>query len=106
MIFNEVLRRWFGLDPRHCESCEILRTQLDESSRERKDLLMRLLDRDKPESPSIVSTDDMVPIKPQFTPWRVRQQMLEAEDREKARLMKEKVKEIDELEKEVGIGSK
>jgi hypothetical protein len=103
MIFNEVLRRWFGLDPRYCASCEILRAQLDESSRERKDLLHRLLDKDKIEPPTILSLEELQPIQPAFTPWRVRQQMLENEDRKKAQLMRDKMKEIDDLEKEVGI---
>lgn len=103
MIINEVLRRWFGLDPRHCEACEILRAQLDESSRERKDLLNRLLDRDKVEPPTNVSLEELQPLQPSYTPWRVRQQMLESEDRKKAQLMRDKVKEIEDLEKEVGI---
>ena len=103
MIFNEVIRRWFGLDPRHCEACEILRAQLDESSRERKDLLHRLPDKDRVEPPTTTSVEEFQPIKPQFTPWRVRQQMLEAEDRKQAQLMKDKMKEIDALEKEVGV---
>jgi hypothetical protein len=101
-MINEVLRRWFGLDPRYCASCEILRAQLDESSRERRELLHRLLDKDKVEPPTITS-EVFEPIKPQFTPWRVRQQMLESEDRKKAQLMRDKMKEIDDLEKEVGI---
>jgi len=103
MIINEVIRRWFGLDPRHCEACEILRAQLDESSRERKDLLNRLLDRDKIEPPTITPVEEYQPIKPQYTPWRVRQQMLEAEDRKQAALLKDKMKEIEDLEKEVGV---
>ena len=102
MIINEVIRRWFGLDPRHCEACEILRAQLEQSSRERLDLLNRLLDKDKVEPPTVTS-EEFQPIKPQFTPWRVRQAMLEAEDRHKAKLMNDKVKEIEDLEREVGI---
>jgi len=101
-MLNELFRKWFGLDPRHCESCEILRAQLDESSRERRELLTRLLDKDKAE-PLIQPTEEHQPIKAQYVPWRVRQQMLEAEDREKARLMRDKVQEIEELETELGV---
>ena len=103
MIISELLRKWFGLDLRTCEACEILRTQLDESNRERKDLLHRLLDKDKPE-PLPAKLEEMEPIKPAFTPWRVRQQMLEAEDREKARLLKDRTTEIEKLETELGVG--
>jgi hypothetical protein len=112
MIFNEVIRRWFGLDPRHCEACEILRAQLEQSSRERLDLLNRLLDKDKVEPPTVTSVEEYEPIKPQFIPWRVRQQMFEAEDRKAAQLMRDKIKEmkevdpsIERLEKEVGLNA-
>jgi hypothetical protein len=63
-----------------------------------------LLDRDKVE-PLVTTTEELTPIKPQFTPWRVRQQYLEAEDRQKAKLMRDKVKEIEDLEKEVGLSA-
>jgi hypothetical protein len=94
--------KWFGLTPIPCNSCEILREQLDKSERERGELLHRLLDKDKPE-PLPEKAEEHVPIRPQFTPWRVRQQLLEAEDRKQAELMREKHKEIEKLEKELGI---
>ena len=95
--------KWFELDPRTCETCEILREQLDKSEAERSELLTRLLDKDKIEPPP-TTVEEMKPITPQFTPWRVKQQMLEAEDRKKAQLMRDKAKEIEELEKELGVG--
>ena len=103
MIISELLRKWFGLDLRTCEACEILREQLHSSEAERKDLLHRLLDKDKPE-PLPAKQEEMEPIKSQFVPWRVRQQMLEAEDRKKAQLMKDKELEINKLEEELGVG--
>jgi hypothetical protein len=75
---------------------------LDESNKERKELLSRLLAKDTIE-PLPPTTEEFKPITPQFTPWRVRQQMLEQEDAKKASLMKEKAKEIAELEKELGV---
>jgi hypothetical protein len=101
-LISELFRKWFNLDPRHCEACEILRIQLDESNRERKELLHRLLDKDKVEPPPAIQ-EEYKPITPQFTPWRVKQQMLEAEDRKKAQLMKDRAKEIAELENELGV---
>jgi len=100
-MLRKLLYKWFGLSDDPCESCEILRMQLAESNAERKDLLHRLLDKEKPEPPS--APEEHVPITPQFTPWRVKQQMLEAEDRAKAKLMRDRSKEIADLEKEVGI---
>jgi len=94
--------KWFNLEPYHCETCEVLRSMLDESNRERKELLHKLIDKDKIE-PLPPVAEEYKPLTPQFVPWRVRQQMLEAEDRKKAVLMKEKAKEIEELEKELDI---
>lgn len=75
---------------------------LDESNQERRELLHRLIDV-KPEPPSVSETEKQVPIQPQFIPWRVRQQMLEQEDRKKAQLMKDKKEEIEQLEKDLGV---
>jgi hypothetical protein len=94
--------KWFGLTEPQCETCEVLREQLAKSESERRDLLHRLIDPVKTEPPQ-TKEEEFKPITPQFTPWRVRQEMLEAEDRKKATLMKEKAKEIAELEKELGV---
>ena len=98
-MISELLRKWFGLDNPICETCEVLRSQLDESNRERKELLHKLLTKDQAE-PLPVDKEEIQPIKPQFIPWRIRQQMLEAEDRKKAQLMKDRVAD---LEKDLGV---
>lgn len=103
-MFKLLLYKWFGLDPIPCATCEVLREQLTKSERERSELLHKLLDKDKPE-PLPVEKEEMKPIQPQFIPWRVRQQMLEAEDRKKAELMRGKAQEIAELEKELGVSN-
>jgi len=77
---------------------------LDESNRERKDLLHRLLEPGKAEPPPTIS-EEPIPITPSFTPWRVRQQMLEAEDRQAAKLMKERARDIAKLESELGVNA-
>lgn len=110
-MVKELLYKLFGLEPFPCPTCEVLRFQLDESNRERRELLQKFLERDKPEQTTAPAKEDMQPIRPQFTPWRVRQQMLEAEDRKQAQLLKEKQKEmadsrkpsIEALEKELEI---
>ena len=101
-MIKQLLYKWFGLQDDPCETCEILREQLAKSDSERRELLTRLLARTVPE-PSPQEKEEYTPIKPQFTPWRVRQQMLEQEDRRKYQLTKEKEKEIAELEKELGV---
>ena len=101
-MFRELMYKWFGIEALPCNTCEVLRAQLDESNRERRELLNRILERDRPE-PLPVEKEEMKPIQPQFTPWRVRQQMLEQEDRKQAELLKKKAEEIENLEKELGV---
>lgn len=104
-MISKLLYKWFGLEPTPCETCEVLRTQLEKSEVERRELLNRLLDKDKPE-PVIQTDEEPKAITPAFIPWRVRQQMLEDEDRKKAQLMRDKTKEIEDLEKELGVATK
>lgn len=103
-MIKELFRKWFGLPDPTCATCEVLREQLTMSERERRELLGKLLEKDKPE-PLLSSSnaEDLRPFTPQFVPWRVKQQMLEAEDRKRAELMRGKAKEIEELEQELGV---
>lgn len=103
-MIKELMYKWFGLEDMPCNTCEVLRTQLDESNRERKELLNRILATSGAEPPpSTREIEEMKPIMQQQIPWRVRQQMLEAEDRKKAQLMRAKNEEIEQLEKELGV---
>jgi hypothetical protein len=95
MIITRLLEKWFNLEPVVCQSCENLKIQLDSITAENRRLLEFIMHppeatENRPAPEPIVQRKNI--------PWRVRQQMLEAEDREKARLMKEKT---EELEKEV-----
>lgn len=101
-LYKQLMNKWFGLTDAPCESCEILRSMLDESNRERKELLHRLLEPVKAEPPSLES-EAPIPITPNFIPWRVKQQMLEEEDRIKAKLTREKAIELQKLEQELGV---
>ena len=104
-MFKKILYKIFGLEDDPCPSCEILRAQYEACNAERLDLLHRILDKDK-EIPS-ESKIPLEPIQPRFIPWHVRQQMLEKEDRIAAKLMREKVEEmnpvVEQLEKELGV---
>lgn len=101
-MIAQLLRKWFGLNDPICLTCEVLRDQLDESNRERKELLTRLMERDKPEPLPSPSTVELQPIRPQHTPWRVRQQLLEQEDRRTAQLLRDKEKELKAVPTTVG----
>ena len=91
-----------------CKSCETLERQLEIANEDKKKLLEIILERNK------VSENDNPPafnyeqVKPKAIPWSVRRQLLEAEDREKARILNSQNREqqeITKLEKEIGIAS-
>ncbi len=82
-----------------CDSCEVLKEQLAAERYNNKELLRAVLEQNAPKQ-VIVNTEAQIPIQPKSVPWRVRQQMLEEEDRAKAKLMREK-KTTEELEKEL-----
>lgn len=93
-----------------CNSCEHLKIMLEQSNIERKELLNKLLNKDNQSSPPVMNDEPKEPqLMKRNIPWNVRRQMLEKEDREKARLMRDAPKpiivntEIEALEKELGV---
>lgn len=93
-----------------CKNCDTLRELLDSERYNNKQLLNSLLEQFAPK-PVLqqVQQEQQVPVA-RSIPWRVRQQMLEAEDRKKAELIREQNRErtesrksTEELEKELGI---
>ena len=107
-MIRQLLYKWLGLEEPSCQTCEVLRAQLESCNNERKELLSKLLNKDIPKEAE--SHEIFQPITPQYVPWRVKLQMLEKEDREKARIMREKAVElaevqpvIEKLEKELGV---
>lgn len=87
-----------------CSSCETLRQQLEIANHEKEKLLERILEKPEPE----VNTQPIPVTQAKNIPWNVRRQLLEAEDRVKAKLMRDAPKPIEELEKDLGVaeGSK
>jgi len=90
------------LATKQCKSCEILQFQLSSERKEKELLLARLLDNKSNEEQSLQEPVAM-PNRSSFIPFSVKRQMLEEEDRQKAKILKQKQIEIDELEKEVGV---
>lgn len=95
-----------------CKSCEVYREQLMITNRTNKELLDHLFPSDN----ESIETRIPEPIIPKSIPWKVKQQMLEEEDRQLARVMKstESTKPngkidpiteqtVEELESELGI---
>ena len=87
-----------------CETCEFLKLELYKA----QDLNNRLLERllEKPVVPIEVEHELPQPIGSQYVPWHVKKQQLERDDREKFKAIqdaKTEYKNVDQLEKEVGI---
>lgn len=85
-----------------CNSCETLKSLLDKTNYEREKLLQHII---SPPIPVAVSNETPIVV-PKNIPWNVRRQLLEQEDRAKARIMKDAPKpsvEINEIEKELGV---
>jgi len=117
MIISELFRKWFKLEKPPCESCEILRTQLNIANFEKKQLLDNILEFTKPRAEEKIIVKEIDP-RPRAVPFSVRRSMLEEEDRAKAEILKRKEpdmipsnhpvdetmrQDIDDLEKELGI---
>lgn len=110
--------------------CEELRSLLELEKREKQKLLdsilefsnQNILDREHDRTKKDPEPSNLQPVPSNFVPWRVRQQILEAEDRRKAELINEHKlnqanllqnrtterendinKKNEELEKELGI---
>lgn len=93
-----------------CESCETLRSQLATVNHEKEMLLRRIMEKPEKEPERMVAPP-MQHVGPRLhMPWRVKQQMLEQNDREAARAKREAPKpdptiptaeEMKEFEQEV-----
>ncbi len=86
-------------EPKLCQSCEVLKTELANMRREKDILLSKVL------TPSVqedrVQAPEPLSLQTRHIPWRVKQQKLEAEDRaQHQRIMQEfqnKVKSAEEI---------
>ena len=91
---------------RICRSCELLEMQLAIERGEKQELLKKILN---PPQPVVIQQEPPAITIPKAVPWHVRRQMLEREDREKAKLMRDAPKpavdkvSTEDLEKELGI---
>ena len=97
-----------------CQTCEVLTVQLARSNVEKDNLLAQIERMANPPVSDEVPSEIPEPLKPRVVPWNVQRNLMEAEDRHKAKLMRDvlaKVKDenkdpeksIEELEREVGI---
>lgn len=93
-------------DRKVCQSCEVLTAQLAIANTEKRQLLEAILEPHKRTETQPAKEIDWKQIRQQQTTWAVRRQMLEAEDRKAAALMKDKAnvqQQIADLEKNLGV---
>jgi hypothetical protein len=94
-----------------CHSCETLRQQLEISNYEKKLLLNRILEKPEPVEERTKAPELIAP-RPRVTSWAAKRQMLEREDRELARSLRNAAKpdnektDVAELERELGVAEK
>lgn len=81
-----------------CKSCETLQQQLAQVNREKHDLINTIIKLSQPkvalEEPAY--QPDLADLKPKVKPWGVLRAELEANDRNQAKLLKDKQKEIED----------
>lgn len=101
-MIRRLIEKLFGLEPESCMNCETLRSLLEAERNERTRLTQALIEVTNPSKPVVISEpqSDLKPIA-NHTPWRVRRQSLEQEDRQRARILKQYSTES--LEKAVGL---
>lgn len=100
---------------RVCNSCEVLKIELEQIRFQNKQLLDTILEYTKPSRPevAVVHDDNLKPISPSHIPWNVKKQQLELNSRKKlmedeksaeeAIMVERRKKELEELEKRVGV---
>lgn len=98
-----------------CNSCEMLKTQINILNSTNSDLIKQIVFLTTPKSVETqpLPDNDTKPIQTtKHMPWRMKQAMLEAEDRVKAEVLKQRENEIaaaekstEELEKELGLNT-
>ena len=89
-------------EAKQCKSCESLLHQLEIANHQVRELTKALTETNRAAPASDKQQTEFKPITPPPN-WRVVRQQLEAEDRKTAQLLRDKDKEIADLEKELGV---
>src|SRR5215213_9443142 len=83
---------------RICQSCETLKSQLASANHREEQLLDRILELTNPEKPEPKQVEiAKESLKPRYTPFAVRRQMLEEEDRARAKVIAENKRQTQEI---------
>jgi len=106
MLIGELIRKWFNLEREPCRSCETLQMQLSIANDEKRQLLNLIMSSAKSSLP-LPEPINYEKLAPKAMTWNVRRQLLEQEDRAKAKILAEQrvhvQQSVDELEKELNV---
>lgn len=93
------------LESKECKSCDTLKLALDHLEYQNRELLKTILELSKPKVETVptLTREEIESLAPKTIPWHVKRRQLEAEDRETARIMKEKEKEIEDSKKDFTV---
>jgi len=81
------------LENKVCESCEILKTQLEIANFEKSRILEALLHKDDIQLPVQIGAENLQPVRPRHVPWKIRKAELEENDRVQKEL-RDKVEKV------------
>ena len=84
-----------------CDTCDVLKSQLERANYEKDKLLAQLERMVNPPVPIEEPQELPQPLKPRTVPWEVTRNILEQADRKKAEQIR--ADKLEELEKETGI---
>jgi len=107
------LREWYELraylaeKQKVCNSCEVLKTELNNAHRENEILLNRLLNKPEPEPVPVVAPPmNTIPIARRHLSYNIKSQMMQAEETARRRALSVAAKpddDVAELEKELDV---
>lgn len=88
---------------KQCSNCETLKTLLESERYEKGKLVQQIIEITKPQVETVLAPKlSAEESKPQIVSWRVKRDLLESEDRAKAKIISDR-KRVDDLEKQVGV---
>ncbi len=88
------------IQAKQCLTCEVLKEQLFIINTEKAKLLEQLIELTNPARPVEAIIEEYKPIMPKIVPWHIKKNMLEADARAEAEILRKK-KETEDLEAEV-----
>ena len=105
-VRNQRLREELATVNKVCSSCEILKEENNALRLDNQRLLDRILEKPTPEPERMVAPEPITRPRMHMN-WKVKQQMLEAEDRQRAAAMRNAAQPdtVEDLEKELDIVS-